>query len=155
MSWSKLFFTPDKEGNIPRSCTKCGTGRLELKLEEFGPFLGCDNYPECRYTKQISSVADNDDDNQELDGDKMLGMDSASNLPVLLRKGPYGFYVQLGDAEEKKPKRASLPKGTVINNVELEYALGCYHRAILARTPKQVIDSGRAWSLWPLFEISG
>ena len=120
----QLFFTPDEEGNISRSCTKCGTGRLELKLGKFGPFLGCDNYPECRYTKQISSVADNDDDNQELDGDKTLGMDNASNLPVLLRKGPYGFYVQLGDAEEKKPKRASLPKGTVIDNVELEYALG-------------------------------
>ncbi len=41
-----------------------------------------------------------------------------------MRKGPYGFYVQLGDEEQKKPKRASLPKGTPIASVELEYALG-------------------------------
>ena len=120
----QLFFTPDENGNIARTCTKCGAGRLELKLGKFGPFLGCNNYPECRYTKQITSVADNDDDAEELDGDKMLGMDSVANLPVLLRKGPYGFYVQLGDAEQKKPKRASLPKGTPIASVELEYALG-------------------------------
>ena len=120
----QLFFTPDENGSIARTCTKCGAGRLELKLGKFGPFLGCNNYPECRYTKQITSVADNDDDAEELDGDKMLGMDSVANLPVLLRKGPYGFYVQLGDAEQKKPKRASLPKGTPIASVELEYALG-------------------------------
>jgi DNA topoisomerase-1 len=120
----QLFFTPDENGQIARNCTKCDAGRLELKLGKFGPFLGCNNYPECRYTKQITSVADNDDDGQELDGDKMLGMDNVANLPVLLRKGPYGFYVQLGDAEEKKPKRASLPKGTPIATVELDYALG-------------------------------
>ena len=120
----QLFFTPDENGNIARTCTKCGAGRLELKLGKFGPFLGCNNYPECRYTKQITSVADNDDDAEELDGDKMLGMDKVANLPVLLRKGPYGFYVQLGDAEQKKPKRASLPKGIPIASVELEYALG-------------------------------
>ena len=120
----QLFFTPDENGQIARNCAKCGAGRLELKLGKFGPFLGCDNYPECRYTKQITSVANNDDDGQELDGDKMLGMDNVANLPVLLRKGPYGFYVQLGDAEEKKPKRASLPKGTAIASVELDYALG-------------------------------
>ena len=120
----QLFFTPDENGNIARTCTKCEAGRLELKLGKFGPFLGCNNYPECRYTKQITSVADNDDDTEELDGDKMLGMDKVADLPVLLRKGPYGFYVQLGDAEQKKPKRASLPKGTPIASVELEYALG-------------------------------
>ena len=120
----QLFFTPDENGNIARTCTKCGAGRLELKLGKFGPFLGCNNYPECRYTKQVTSVADNDDDSEELDGDKMLGMDKVANLPVLLRKGPYGFYVQLGDAEQKKPKRASLPKGIPIASVELEYALG-------------------------------
>ena len=120
----QLFFTPDENGNIARTCTKCEEGRLELKLGKFGPFLGCNNYPECRYTKQITSVADNDDDTEELDGDKMLGMDKVADLPVLLRKGPYGFYVQLGDAEQKKPKRASLPKGTPIASVELEYALG-------------------------------
>ncbi len=120
----QLFFTPDENGQIARNCSKCDVGRLELKLGKFGPFLGCNNYPECRYTKQITSVSDNDDDGQELDGDKMLGMNDVANLPVLLRKGPYGFYVQLGDADEKKPKRASLPKGKPIASVELDYALG-------------------------------
>jgi len=120
----QLFFTPDENGQINRSCSKCGNGRLELKLGKFGPFVGCDNYPECRYTRQITSVAENDDTNEELDGDRQLGLDTASGLPVLLRKGPYGFYVQLGDAETKKPKRASLPKGTAAAAVDLDYALG-------------------------------
>ena len=43
-----------------------------------------------------------------LDGPKLLGMDPVSGMPVTLRNGPYGLYVQLGEAEGKeKPKRAS------------------------------------------------
>ena len=121
----KLFFTPDENGEIQRICSKCGTGHLELKLGKFGPFIGCNNYPDCRYTRQIVSVGESaDDDGQELDGDKLLGTDPVNELPVYLKKGPYGSYVQLGGEEVKKPKRSSVPKGKLLLDVDLDYALG-------------------------------
>ncbi len=121
----KLFFTPDENGEIQRICSKCGTGHLELKLGKFGPFIGCNNYPDCRYTRQIVSAGESaDDDGQELDGDKLLGTDPVNKLPVYLKKGPYGSYVQLGGEEVKKPKRSSVPKGKLLLDVDLDYALG-------------------------------
>ena len=45
-------------------------------------------------------------------------------MPVLLKKGPYGFYVQLGeDIEGVKPKRMSVPRGTDPSTVELPLAI--------------------------------
>ena len=120
----KLFFTPDENGKIQRICSKCGTGHLELKLGKFGPFIGCNNYPDCRYTRQIVAAGESDDDGQELDGDKLLGTDPVNQLPVYLKKGPYGSYVQLGGEEVKKPKRSSVPKGKLLLDVDLDYALG-------------------------------
>lgn len=120
----KLFFTPDENGEIQRICSKCGTGHLELKLGKFGPFIGCDNYPDCRYTRQIVAAGESDDDTQELDDEKLLGTDPANQLPVYLKKGPYGSYVQLGGEEVKKPKRSSVPKGKSPLDVDLDYALG-------------------------------
>ncbi|GIR77592.1 MAG: DNA topoisomerase 1 [Alphaproteobacteria bacterium] len=119
----KLFFTPDENGKIQRICSKCGTGHLELKLGKFGPFIGCNNYPDCRYTRQIVAAGESDD-GQELDGDKLLGTDPVNQLPVYLKKGPYGSYVQLGGEEVKKPKRSSVPKGKLLLDVDLDYALG-------------------------------
>ena len=121
----KLFFTPDENGEIQRICSKCGTGHLELKLGKFGPFIGCNNYPDCRYTRQIVAAGESaDDDGQELDDDKLLGTDPVNQLPVYLKKGPYGSYVQLGGEEVKKPKRSSVPKGKLLLDVDLDYALG-------------------------------
>ena len=120
----KLFFTPDENGKIQRVCSKCGTGHLELKLGKFGPFIGCNNYPDCRYTRQIVAAGESDDDGQELDGDKLLGTDPVNQLPIYLKKGPYGSYVQLGGEEVKKPKRSSVPKGKLLLDVDLDYALG-------------------------------
>lgn len=118
-----LFFTPDENGHINRVCSKCQSGKLEFKLGRFGPFVGCSQYPECKYTRQISSVLE-DDDTEELDENKHLGDDAGTGLPVWLKKGPYGHYVQLGGEEEKKPKRTSIPKTTPVSEVDLAYALG-------------------------------
>ena len=117
------FFQADETGVLKRNCPNCEGGRLGLKLGKFGAFVGCSNYPECKFTRQLTSQNDNADGSIPVT-DKELGIDPASNMPVYLRNGPYGPYVQIGDPETKKPKRASLPKGTSPANLDLEAALG-------------------------------
>src|SRR5690606_20590433 len=107
------IFPPKADGSDPRACPACGDGRLSLKLGKYGAFIGCSNYPECRYTRQL--VAPNGDGNGEDgtgDGTRLLGQDPETGLDVTLRSGRFGPYVQLGEAVEKgdKPKRASLPR---------------------------------------------
>ena len=115
-----VFFKPDENGEIKRECGKCQTGRLGLKLGKYGAFIGCSNYPECGFTRQINVIEGDDD--ASLD-EKELGQ-TADGLPVFLRKGPYGFYVQAGALEEKKPKRMAIPKDRSAGSVDLEIALG-------------------------------
>ena len=112
------------KGVDPRICPTCATGRLGLKTGKFGAFLGCSNYPDCNYTKEIAGTAgDNDNPGAADFGNepKILGTDPKSGMEVQLKKGPYGMYVQLG--AEKKPKRASLPKHISPDQVTLEIAL--------------------------------
>jgi len=105
-----------------RLCPQCKTGELHLKTGKYGAFLGCNAYPDCSYTRQLGTEEGADDAGMDAsDYPKILGNDPATADAVSLRKGPYGFYVQLG--EEKKPKRASLPKGTPPDTLTLEAAL--------------------------------
>lgn len=93
-------------------------------MGRYGAFIGCSNYPECKYTRQIGEDAASDSNNLSLaGGDYSLGNDPETGLPVMVRKGPYGFYVQLGDAETKKPKRSSIPKNIDISSLDLEKGL--------------------------------
>src|SRR5262245_2504448 len=117
------LFPPRADGADPRKCPNCETGRLSLKLGKFGGFIGCTNYPECRYTRQL---APGNGANGGPDGGmKKLGEDPASGLEVTLRSGRFGPYIQLGEATEgEKPKRASLPKGLSADDVDLDRALG-------------------------------
>ncbi len=117
------FFKKADDGTLIRSCPNCDGGRLGLKLGKFGAFVGCSNYPECKFTRQLSSGDDADEDNASA-GDKNIGDDPTTGLPIYLRRGPYGPYVQLGDPESKKPKRASLPKGLSAADLDLERAIG-------------------------------
>jgi len=119
----QLFFKPDENGQINRTCTKCEAGRLEFKLGKFGPFLGCSNYPECKFTRQIASAGEEEGDDQ-LDENKLLGQDPQTELEIWLKRGPYGHYVQQGGDDIKRPKRSSIPKGVNIADVDLDYALG-------------------------------
>ena len=115
---------PDKgDGSDPRACPTCGTGRLGLKLGKFGSFIGCSNYPECRYTRQMqaSGVEGDGEAGPGGDGTKVLGTDPDTGLEVTLRAGRFGPYVQLGEGE--KPKRSSLPKGWTAASIDLEKAL--------------------------------
>jgi DNA topoisomerase-1 len=107
----------------PRKCTACDDGQLSLKVGKFGAFIGCSNYPECRYTRQLAETSK--DGSQQLQSEsKLLGQDPETGLDVTLRSGRFGPYVQLGEAVDgEKPKRASIPKTFEIDTVYLERAL--------------------------------
>src|SRR5881394_1573684 len=49
------LFPPRADGSDARKCPNCETGRLSLKLGKFGAFVGCSNYPECRYTRPLGN----------------------------------------------------------------------------------------------------
>ncbi len=112
------IFADDGSGRDPRACPSCADGRLGVKLGRRGPFVGCSTYPECGYTRPLGDGAD--------DGPRLLGDDPATGVPVSVRKGPYGHYVQLGEAGggDAKPKRVSLPKGQSPDGIDLETAIG-------------------------------
>ncbi|MGA2568018.1 MAG: type I DNA topoisomerase [Pseudolabrys sp.] len=116
------IFPPRPEGGDARQCPTCGTGRLSLKLGRFGAFIGCSNYPECNFTRQMTPGA-----NGGVSGTKVLGEDPATGLEVSLRGGRFGPYLQLGETSKEKdaekPKRAGLPKGLAPEDVDLEKAL--------------------------------
>lgn len=115
-----LFPTPES-----RVCPECGKGTLSLKVGRFGAFIGCSNYPECKFTRQFSSAVVDEDGEQKAeveiieDTTRTLGKDGAGQN-VLVKKGPYGWYAQLGDG--KDAKRVSLPKSWNAQEVTLEQA---------------------------------
>ena len=112
---------PDKgDGSDPRLCPKCGSGRLSLKISgKYGAFIGCGNYPECNYTRQLTQTNNGD---AALDG-KVLGYND-DGAAVSLRTGRFGPYVQLGEAEgDEKPKRSSIPKGIDAATLDFEKAM--------------------------------
>lgn len=114
------IFPAKADGSDPRRCPNCGTGQLSLKLGKFGAFIGCSNYPECRYTMQLSDAATGGASEAGA-GDGIIGTDPESGLEVALKSGRFGPYVQLGDGAE--PKRSSLPKGWTPESLTLEKAL--------------------------------
>ncbi|WP_414464599.1 type I DNA topoisomerase [Hyphomicrobium sp. DY-1] len=113
---------PDKgDGSDPRLCPKCGTGRLSLKISgKYGAFIGCGNYPECNYTRQLTQSSDGDA--AALDG-KILGYND-DGLAVTMKTGRFGPYIQLGEAEgDEKPKRSSIPRGIDAATLDFERAM--------------------------------
>jgi DNA topoisomerase I len=110
------IFPPGEEGVDPRKCPACESGRLNLKLGRFGAFVGCTNYPECKFTRQIGAKPGEGDA-----GPVELGNFPGTDEKVTLRTGRFGPYVQLGEGE--KPKRSGIPKGTDKSDVDLELAI--------------------------------
>ena len=114
---------PDKgDGSNPRLCPTCGVGQLSLKTGKFGAFIGCSNYPECRYTRQLGV---SEGDGEAENADKELGINPASGQAVWLKNGRFGPYVEELAAPDSgdKPKRSSLPKGWIASAMDLEKAL--------------------------------
>ena len=110
------IFPMGEPGLDPRKCPSCEKGSLNLKLGRFGAFVGCTNYPECKFTRQIGAKPGEGDA-----GPRELGLFPDTETMVTLRSGRFGPYVQLG--EDKKPKRSGLPKGTDPAEVDLAMAV--------------------------------
>jgi DNA topoisomerase-1 len=114
------IYAPREDGGDPRQCPSCGTGKLNLMAGKFGAFVGCSNYPECRYTRPLAADG-------EATGDRILGKDPTSGLDVAVKAGRFGPYIQLGEAKDyeegEKPKRASIPKGMSPGDVEFDLAV--------------------------------
>ena len=126
------LFPPKEDGSDPRACPNCGDGRLSMRTARSGgAFIGCSNYPECRYTRPFAPPGEGDAAPSE---DRELGIDPETGLPVYLKSGRFGPYVQLGDPTEevKKPPRASLPKTWPPDTMDFEKAMR------LLRLPREI-----------------
>jgi DNA topoisomerase I len=118
-----LVFPEREDGSNPRICPKCGSGNLSLKLGKYGAFVGCSNYPECGYTRQLGGEGNGNGEGAEglEDGTKSLGKDPYTSEEITLRSGRFGPYLQRG--EGKDAKRSSLPKGWTPASIDHEKAV--------------------------------
>jgi DNA topoisomerase-1 len=127
-----LFPTKSHDGNEEsdedaRKCKKCSNGTLGLKLSKFGAFIACSNYPECDYKCSVGKEFEAADESERevvtQESNRILGYDGDD--PILLKKGPYGYYVQRKESYLKgeKPVRNGLPAGYVPEQMTLEIAL--------------------------------
>ncbi len=121
------IFPPREDGSEPRSCQSCGTGQLSLKLGKYGAFIGCSNYPECKFTRQLAP-AENGHDAIPAEGQD-LGQGPTG--PITLKNGRFGPYLEMPNGEDK-PKRAGLPRGWTPDSITHEKALA------LLSLPRQV-----------------
>lgn len=99
-----------------KSCPHCHDGTLQIKTSKYGAFIGCSNYPECTYTKQLEVF--HNDEEQNMESDILLGQNNGMNIH--LKKGPYGFYVE---QSSNPPKRIKVPDNLKPDDVTLEKAL--------------------------------
>jgi DNA topoisomerase I len=117
------IFPPKPDGGDARTCPSCADGKLSLKLGKFGSFIGCTNYPNCKYTRQMSIPAEGAAEAVPAEG-IIIGTDPESGANVTRRIGRFGPYLQLGEPlEGEKPKRASIPRGTDPANIDFEAAM--------------------------------
>ena len=117
------LFPPNEDGTDPRLCPNCGKGRLSMRTARSGgAFIGCSNYPECRYTRPFGPPGQEDPSDIPPEG-KVLGEDAGDKIYAF--KGRFGPYVQRGEAtdETPKPPRQSIPKPWPPSEVTLDQAV--------------------------------
>jgi DNA topoisomerase-1 len=112
------IFPPREDGSDPRICQVCGTGTLSLRLGKFGAFIGCSNYPECKFTRPL---APSDEPESAIPAEG-VELGQGPNGPVMLKTGRFGPYVETPNGDADKPKRASLPRGWTPEALTLEKA---------------------------------
>ena len=141
-SLGALIFDTDKDGNIVRKCQLCDTGSLSLKNSfRGGAFIGCSNYPECKFTRPLSKAKAAAQ--SQLAEPKFLGKHENGN-DIYLKNGRFGPYLQyeklkeeeLEETKTKKKKKTkkskpdfneliknvSIPKGLELESIDLEKA---------------------------------
>ena len=135
-------FDKDKNDQIDRSCKACNNGTLSLKNSfRGGAFIGCSNYPECKFTRPLSKSKASQMIN--LSEPKLIGKND-SGKDIFLKNGRFGPYLQYEkvleeNIEEEKPKKrkktkkkkpevnellknVSIPKGIELESIDLEKA---------------------------------
>ncbi|UWR34306.1 type I DNA topoisomerase [Sulfitobacter sp. W027] len=115
------LFPPTEDGSDPRLCPNCEIGRLSMRTARSGgAFIGCSNYPECRYTRPFGPPDPEAEASAIPPDGKLLGEDQGDEIRVF--KGRFGPYVQRGAVteENKKPPRQSIPKDWVPEDLTLE-----------------------------------
>jgi DNA topoisomerase I len=139
-SLGSLIFERDKNGNIDRKCLICETGSLSLKNSfRGGAFIGCSNYPDCKFTRPLSKVKAAQQ--VHLAEPKLIGKHDNGN-DLFLKNGRFGPYIQYevipeevevpvkklkskkkkNKKENNNLKNISIPKGIEIESVDLEKA---------------------------------
>jgi DNA topoisomerase-1 len=105
-------------------CPSCGTGTLGIKIGGFGVFIGCSNYPDCKYTKSFSSNKNENQIVDDVDGlserkvfEPILLGKGDDGEEIIIKKGPYGFYIELNkyyaqESESKEQKTSSKSEKT-------------------------------------------
>ena len=137
-SLGSLIFETDSNGSIDRKCKLCQTGQLSLKNSfRGGAFIGCSNYPECKFTRPLSKVKAAQQIN--LAEPRYIGKNEMDK-DIFLRNGRFGPYLQyekelneVEDTKKKKKKKnkkdvnqnlknVSIPKGIDIDSIDLDRA---------------------------------
>ena len=118
------LFPPTEDGSDPRLCPNCGKGRLSMRTARSGgAFIGCSQYPECRYTRPFGPPNPEAEASAIPPEGKFLGEDNGDKIYVM--KGRFGPYCQRGEVTEdnKKPPRQSVPKDWAPEDLTLEEAV--------------------------------
>jgi len=116
-----IAFPAREDGADPRLCPQCNEGQLSLKLGRYGAFVGCSNYPECKFTRPFGAESETQTQGINAQEPTLLGQDRQTGEDITLRSGRFGPYVQRG--EGKAAKRASLPKGWSPDSISFERAI--------------------------------
>jgi len=118
------LFPPTEDGSDPRLCPNCGAGRLSMRTARAGgAFIGCSNYPECRYTRAFGPPDPEAEASAIPPEGKLLGTDEGDEIRIF--KGRFGPYAQRGEVteENKKPPRQGVPEGWEPEDVTLDQAV--------------------------------
>jgi DNA topoisomerase-1 len=117
------IFPDTGTGEDPRHCPSCTDGRLSLKVGKYGAFIGCSNYPDCRFTRQLARDAETENGEKPSAAGRLLGTDPQTGREVFLKDGRFGAYVERAAADGVKPDRCSIPKDMEAAAIDLQQAL--------------------------------
>ena len=165
-SLGELIFDTTSDGKIDRKCQLCDTGELSLKNSfRGGAFIGCSNYPECKFTRPLSKAKAAEQN--ALPEAKLIGIND-DGKEIILKSGRFGPYLQYEitndtikikkskkKVDEKNVRNVSIPKGIDISSIDLIRAkFLCALPKILGQHP----DSGKRhnfkfWQIWSLFKM--